>query len=242
MARDPISDYLQVFPFWLMDLGPIDTVALPILTPLFGFNTISAPEMTMETQDIPEGNWYFDRKVIKRGSISNVTLTQGVTFFNSDFYRWMVAGVTGDSAAVNSSSFIPFLQVGGPTYRRNLLLIQYFAHTNFPGSSLAATIQQSILTAGIASGAAGLSGASLAGTITAGAVAGGLQAAGSILGAHNIGPFEFAARVPARAWVLKGCIPVRYRPSGDFDALSGAVSLAELELALEMFEEVALTA
>jgi phage tail-like protein len=239
MARNPISDYLQVYSFWLMDLGPIDTVALPILTPLFGFSSITAPEMVMETQDIPEGNWYFDRKVLKRGSISNVTLSQGVTFFNSDFYRWMIAGVTGDTAAVNSSSFIPFLQIGGPTYRRNLLLIQYFAHTTFGAQGgISAVVAQSTLTAGIAASAAGLEGASTAGLVVSGAIAGGAAA----LGALNVGPFEFAARVPARAWILKGCIPVRYRPSSDFDALSGTVSVAELELAMEMFEEVALTA
>lgn len=242
MSRNPISDYLQVFPFWLMDLGPISSIALPILTPLFGFSSITAPEMVMETQDIPEGNWFFDRKVVKRGSISNITLSRGVTFFDSDFYRWMVAGVTGDVRAVQSSSFIPFVRIGGPSYRRNLLLIQYFAHTTFGRSRAANLIAQSALTAGIAASATGVQGATVPAAFVSGAVIGGTQAIGASLGAFNIGPFEFAARIPARAWLLRGCVPIRYRPAPDFDALSSSVSIAELELALEMFEEIALTA
>lgn len=60
--------------------------------------------------------------------------------------------------------------------------------------------------------------------------------------AANIGPFdldvpdlptnawEYVSFVPAKAWMLWDSIPVRYKGASDFDAMSGEVSVAELDI------------
>lgn len=43
-------------------------------------------------------------------------------------------------------------------------------------------------------------------------------------------PMEDGVFLPGKAWLLWGCIPIRYKAASDFDARSGDVSLAELEV------------
>jgi len=166
--------------------------------------------------DITEGNWHFRRKVIKKVEVDSITVTRGVTFFDSDFWRWAVASITGNPE--NNQ-----LSIGGPTPRRNLLLIQFFARnplSGAPGSAIAAAATGLITEAGVA---------------TVGAVS------ASVGGLTGFGPFEFAPRLPAKAWLLHDCIPTRFKSGSDFDAASGDVSIAEIEFAPEMFEEISLT-
>lgn len=49
--------------------------------------------------------------------------------------------------------------------------------------------------------------------------------------------FQFGLKTPGRAWVLRNCSPVRYKTASDFDAMSSAVSIQELELSYEWFTE-----
>jgi len=219
-----------------MDLGPSTVGAFPVLTPLFGFASISGPEMTNEMFDIPEGNWYFPRHVIKRTEVGSITLTRGTRFFDSDFWRWMLSAVTGETSGFQFP-ILPFLKVGGPTPRRDLLLIQYF-----PKVTLGSGFVGDTLNIAAAAGAGGIAGqgiTSIANLAAFNALFSGVQAAAGV--DEKIGPLDFAARVPAKMWLLRGCLPQRYK-TGDFDASSGAVSLSELDLAIESFEEMALTA
>lgn len=48
---------------------------------------------------------------------------------------------------------------------------------------------------------------------------------------------DLLARVPGRAWMLKGCIPTHYKAATDFDALSADVSIIELTIQPEEFSE-----
>jgi len=240
MARSKFADPLQAHAFWLMDVGPSDTIGFPILTPLLGFSAISSPEIALETQDIYEGDWYFARKVVKRGSISNITLSRGVRFFDNDFWRWIVAAVSGD---MTSTSFlaslgpIPGIGDAGPTPRRTLMLIQFFAHSGLEDNPALAAVELGGVAgmAVLASGAGGFSPVQFAAGIGASV---GLAAA-TAFGA-NVGPFEFALRVPARAFVLQGVVPVRYKSGTDMDGAASAAHISELELAIEMMEEVSL--
>lgn len=50
------------------------------------------------------------------------------------------------------------------------------------------------------------------------------------------------AGIPAKAWMLFGCMPVRYKVAGDFDATSGEVSMMELELSVDRAEEFGIAA
>lgn len=45
-------------------------------------------------------------------------------------------------------------------------------------------------------------------------------------------------RVPARAWVLRGCLPGRYKAGSDFDANDSSVSIATLDIYPETIDEV----
>lgn len=233
--REPLLDWLQAFPFWLMDVAPVESLSLPIFTPLSGFATITAPEITVETQEIKEGNWHFKRTAIKSADVSQISLTRGATFFNSDFWRWIVASISGNTDWQLRSTPFFSTRIGGPTPRRQLVLIQYFAQNPFGSIGAAAAA----LAAGAATGAVlAAGGANAATSLVAGSGIALAQAAGAISGGM---PIDFAARIPARAWVLHGCLPTRYKVGSDFDAKSGEVSIAELDLKPELVEEISLS-
>lgn len=52
--------------------------------------------------------------------------------------------------------------------------------------------------------------------------------------------FEFARRLPGRAWLLKECRPSSYKPGTDFDGLSQDISIATLDIEYEEFAEFSL--
>jgi len=52
--------------------------------------------------------------------------------------------------------------------------------------------------------------------------------------------WEGRAFLPAKAWLLWDCIPTRYKAGSDFDAQSGQVSIAELEVQPWAFTEITL--
>ena len=210
MARFALTDHLQTHPFWIMDAGPLELGALPVLNPLSGFSAVTAPEVTIQLKDIKEGNQPLTKKVVQSGEVGNITLSRGVTFSNSDFWRWTVAALTGNTSWEALFGRIS-TKVGGKTYRRDLLLVQFFARSPIGPAS-------AILEAGndILSGAAAAT--------------------------NGLAPFDIALRVPAKAWLLKGCVPLRYKTGGDFDAKSAEVSIAEIEIAIESIEEISLAA
>lgn len=47
-------------------------------------------------------------------------------------------------------------------------------------------------------------------------------------------------RIPGKAWFLWGCLPTRYKAGTDFDATSGDVSLAELDIQPNRVDEFSL--
>jgi hypothetical protein len=49
-------------------------------------------------------------------------------------------------------------------------------------------------------------------------------------------------KIPARGWLLKECVPTRYKAASDFDATDGNVSLMELEVQPTKIVEIALGA
>jgi hypothetical protein len=241
MARSVVSDLLQVYPFWLLDAYPIEPLALPILTPLFGFSSITAPEITLETMDITEGNWFFKKKVIKNADVGNITLERGVSWYDSDFWRWIVAAMTGDLSNSKLGIGPVSLKIGGITPRRTLMLVQFFTRPMIaPPTSAGGAIAATLIQGGLATGGAALAGATGGQILASGLTTALIGGIGNALAGFGIGPFEFAARIPAKAWMLHGALPIRYKVGGDFDASSSAISLMQCELAVEMVEEIAL--
>lgn len=69
---------------------------------------------------------------------------------------------------------------------------------------------------------------------------GGVGGVGALTGAAGgaiVGSF-IDDRIPGRCWTLHDCVPTRYKAGSDFDATSGAVSVAELEVQPEYVQEV----
>ena len=54
----------------------------------------------------------------------------------------------------------------------------------------------------------------------------------------GFGAFEDGFRLPGRGWLLKEARPLSYKPGTDFDATSGEISLASLEIGMEEFSEL----
>jgi len=54
----------------------------------------------------------------------------------------------------------------------------------------------------------------------------------------EFGTTVFSTRIPARAWYCSGCLPTRYKASGDFDAMSSEMSIMELEVQPEYVNEL----
>ena len=230
MPRSTAVDYFQVYPFWLMDVAPIEMLSLPIFTPLLGFSSITAPEMTLEVVDVEEANSLFRRKVVKGGTVNSIVLQRASSWYESDFYKWILAAVEGNTGTGP-------LAVGGVTPRRSLLLIQFLSRAPFDVSTGAAA---AALAGGVTLAVAGAN----SGSAALGAVANvAAQAAIGVASvALKLGPVEVAPRLPGKAWMLYGALPSRYKTGGDFDASSGAISIAELEIAYEYFDEISLFA
>jgi phage tail-like protein len=120
MPRARIEDHFQAHNFHLLDISP--SLAIPpfVFNLFASFSAITAPEISLETQEVPEGNFYFKRHVISGGSVGNITLQRGVSFYDSEFWGWISSTIKGETPKV----FPPVL--GGK--RRNLLLIQYMGY------------------------------------------------------------------------------------------------------------------
>jgi phage tail-like protein len=224
VARNVISDFLQDNAFWLMDVAPIEPLALPVFTPIAGFSAITAPEIQLEVLDITEGNSLWRKKLVKKADVGAITLSRGTSFWDADFNRWLMAALRGTTEGYS----VGFLSgLGGATPRRDLLLIQYFRRT--PMNALVTGVLGGTLTTALAAAAASdLGGSSAQAAVLAG------------LAVSPLGPFELYPKVPARAWLLRGCLPTRYKVGSDFDATSGQVSIMELDVQPEQVEEISL--
>lgn len=128
MARITLQDFLQDCHFWLVDVGGLDPGGVPVFLSGYGFKSITAPSIEVEMHEIVEGNWPFKRKVIKGADVGPLTLQRGVAFEDSDFWRWTMAGLLGDTAGWGAKGGT---KIGGPTPRRNLLLLHFFARNPF---------------------------------------------------------------------------------------------------------------
>lgn len=187
MARRALTDYLQVYPFWLFEVPRAKALAdIAVLNPLSGFSAITMPEISLDMHEVVDGTSLFNRQVVKRGSVGTVTLSRGAKFADDDFYRWIRHAHEG----------IPAQKVSFVSPRKNLVLLHFFSRTS------PADVKQDIL--------------------------------------GGFATLDLALRVPARAFYLSGCIPVRYKAGGDFDAASSEISIQEIEVAPDWVVQVSL--
>lgn len=158
--------------------------------------------------------------------------------FDADFYDWIMFTLHGNKGFEDGGTLGKILSTitGGASVspRRNLLIVQ-FTNINI------GNINNSKIAKGIA-----VAGAVAVGALSSLAFGGGIGGiAGSVAGAAGaamvgLGPFQFATRIPARAWLLHNCLPTRYKAGSDFDASTASISLQELEVQPEHIEEFSL--
>jgi phage tail-like protein len=222
MARNVLVDYLLSHEFHLIDIDP--TIGVPpwVFTPTFGFSAISTPEISIEEKTITEGTSDYVRSALGKATVSGITLSRGVTMLDSDFWRWTQACLHGNKPeGLGLSSLVPGKAPPIPGKRRNFLLLHLTGLSSSGFEKAASSGINNVpraaesLFKGIASAAGGLS--------------------------EAIG-FLGITSVPAKAYVLLDCLPVRYKPGSDFDASTSQVSIQELEIKPELFEEFALLA
>lgn len=241
MPRSRLTDLLQSHLFWAFDAT---NSGVPVFNPLFGFSKITAPQISAELESFKDGTFLYNRHVVKGGAVGTVTFERAASMFDADFYDWIMFTLHGNKDFEDGGTLGKIgnaLFGGGRTSPRRSLLIVQFTNINLAASSSIG-------------GAFNIAGAAAIGVLTGLVVGGGLGGAvgaavgigGSALAAVggnapvSLGPFQFAMRVPGRAWLLHNCLPVRYRSGSDFDALSSQISLQELEVQPEFIEEFSL--
>lgn len=215
MARWRILDHLMSHPFWVVDLSVPWTDGWYVLNPILGFQTCTAPEISIQTKEVREGNWYFPHISALNATISPITLTRGVSMFygGRDFYKWAANTIKGKQRP-----------------RRDLMIIHYSTASleklKFHGSGVDENLAQLMVALGATTALAAQMSLKEAGALalSAGNVAGGRGLA--LLGV----PSHETIRIPARMWLMKKCIPTRWKAGTDFDATSAGVSVAELEV------------
>lgn len=101
MARSVANDYLQVHRFHLLDipdsvLGALaGDVFLTSIPSWAGFSSVSIPEVSIEHEEVREGNLEHPFKFVKGVGFGNVVMRKGMTWYDSDFWTWVVKAVAG---------------------------------------------------------------------------------------------------------------------------------------------------
>lgn len=173
MARSRLDDLLQVHTFWLMDVVPTIQPPFFVFDGSMGFESVTAPEITLSETEIEDGNALVKRVVVGKGSVSKITLRRGVRYWDTEFWSWLSDAMRGKASP-----------------RKTLALL----HLHKVGKTIAPS-----------------------------ALFMGLSDQGYAVG---------------RAWLLFNCLPSRYKAGSDFDAKGSEVSIAELDVTYEGFEEV----
>ena len=83
--RNRLTDILGNYAFHVFDVS----FSIPtVFTPVFGFKSVTAPELVINEKPIKEGTFEYPRSVVQSADVSEVVLERGVRFFDSDFYDW----------------------------------------------------------------------------------------------------------------------------------------------------------
>jgi phage tail-like protein len=222
VARSGWTDLLKNHYFWAFDASGIG--GTPVFSPLFGFSSITAPSISLELETFKDGTYIYPRNVAKGATVGAITFQRAATLYDSDFYDWINLAIHGQTSDGST-----------PPVRRTIVVIQFTRINLASGSDATA-----IATAGAF---AALLGASLVagnGINVESAVTGaGVISAGALAGI-GVGPIAYATRLPARAWILHGCLPVHYTASGELSANSPDVSIMSLEVQPEYIEELSI--
>lgn len=113
MARSRIEDLLQSHRFWLIDIMPSTTVPFFVLgSPSYAFASITAPEITLDVEEIKQLNSMFRRSVYSGGAVGPITLTRGCRPWDNSFYEWIRRAIEGEDTIHRTLLLIHYTGVG----------------------------------------------------------------------------------------------------------------------------------
>ena len=112
-----------------------------------GFQSMSIPDVALETKEINEGNWPFTHKVpLTRMTTGDVTITQAVFSSSSDFYIWIFQALWGRGAPRRNLAAV-HLDYAKKDVRRKLLLyncvpVSWKPGTDFDASAAEVSVEE----------------------------------------------------------------------------------------------------
>lgn len=125
---------LQEYPFHVFDFsGYQGNAAASVFDPALGFSGCTTPEWEATMHSVKAGNALFPRSVIKGGTISPVTLSRGVRWYDSDFYNWLIRALKGIAPV-----------------RRDLFLVQFMGFRQTAKQTQSAAIKRKVYPSGFA--------------------------------------------------------------------------------------------
>jgi len=232
MPRGLLNDRLLSHQFHLLDVDFSLSVPPWVLLPSAGFSSITSPELTIETNEIKEGTDPFVHHSLGKASMSSITLSKGVSIYNSDFWRWTMGCLKGNPPTQdNLLKFlgkVATLQTPPITGKRRNLMLIHLTGVSVSGAAEAVSNASGLdaAKAGLFFGTAGVATAGITGieALTGGIVDFGISS------------------IPGKVFMLFDCLPVRYKPAADYDASTTEVSIEEIEIQCHRMEEFALLA
>ena len=97
MARAQVSDYLTGMRFFVTTPSANYLPAADnYLAEGAGFQAVTTPEMTQDAVEYREGTWVYTRKYPGVPTMSDVTLSRGMTHKDTTFFDWASRAITGD--------------------------------------------------------------------------------------------------------------------------------------------------
>ena len=187
MARSILLDHMRSHCFWLFDVSPSASVNVTTLgTPFMGFQSITAPELTANVQNVNQLGRNFSVPYYTGYEVGTITLTRGVRFFDSTFMTWFITSMSGMDRPNRDFILVHML------FNTNLDSVSKNPHVDNPMGSL-----------------------------------------------NFLGDVE-TLRTAGKGYLLKDCVPVRYKAGTDFDGSSSEVSVAEIDMQPKFMLEVSL--
>lgn len=127
MARAVASDFLHVCRFHVaIANGQEDLLARKAVvdgqTAVAGFTTCTIPELSVETVEYKEGTFLYPRKYAGNPSVSDISMTRGVSRQDSAFWDWAQRSAEGAPA--------------GGTYRVDLNIYHFHRDTVLAGGQI----------------------------------------------------------------------------------------------------------
>jgi len=96
VSKSRMFDLLQTHRFWLLDLIPSTTFPFFVLgSPMYGFASITAPEITLQTREIKQLNSMWTTVAYEGGGCGPISLTRGARMNDDTFYDWVKRAMRG---------------------------------------------------------------------------------------------------------------------------------------------------